>query len=149
MRRQFGWGGRSGSNPRADAAWEGYRDALTLQFGGLYGTDANDVKCWQHLCDVLRINPIPDDLETCREVCWLPNILFILITSFTQVVAATHVNLVNLVEIGVPPRRAVEIFANVFELSEKTMETGKYFPRQNAKAGGLFRHLLRRIGHYH
>lgn len=70
MRRQFGWEGPRNSSTQADTAWEGYRDALTLQFGGLYGTDVNDVKSWQHLCGVLKIDPVPADLETCREVCW-------------------------------------------------------------------------------
>lgn len=44
------------------------RDALTLQFNGMYGTDVNDVKNWQFLCRVLGIAPVPEHLSECRQV---------------------------------------------------------------------------------
>lgn len=54
--------------------------------------------------------------------------------------AATHVNLVDLVDGG-----RVERFPNVAALRKYTMVTTKYFPRENAHASGLLKHLLRQI----
>lgn len=45
-----------------------FYDALTLDFNYFYGVDVNDLVAWQHLCQVVQIHPIPDDLEGCQEV---------------------------------------------------------------------------------
>lgn len=42
---------------------------------------------------------------------------------------------------------AVESFPSEVALSEYTKNTGKFFPRDNAHAGGLLKFLLRRIDH--
>ena len=52
-----------------------------------------------------------------------------------------HVNLVDLVLEEGP----VHKFKTVKELSEYTRATGKFFPRDDAEAGGLLRYLLRHI----
>jgi len=39
----------------------------------------------------------------------------------------------------------VTVFVSELKLSEYTKQTGKFFPRDNAYAGGLLRYLLRRI----
>ena len=56
----------------------------------------------------------------------------------------THVNIVDLLErkeSGGPVRN----FSSESELSAYTIATAKYFPRDNAYAGGLLRFLLRQI----
>jgi hypothetical protein len=61
--------------------------------------------------------------------------------------AHIHVNLVDLVDVGrtgIP----VTVYPNVVELAEYTIDTGKIFPREHAKAGGLLALLLRRIHYY-
>ncbi|KAG1899039.1 uncharacterized protein F5891DRAFT_435225 [Suillus fuscotomentosus] len=82
---------------------------------------------WRNLCQIVRISPIPDTLESCREV-----------------VKATHVNIVDLIDTKVTGK-PVTIFYSEAKLSEYTKATGKFFPRDNAYAGGLLRYLLRRI----
>jgi hypothetical protein len=57
---------------------------------------------------------------------------------------ATHVNIVDLVDrrnTGQP----VRVFQSEEALSAYTKQTGKFFPKENAYAGGLLRFLLRRI----
>jgi hypothetical protein len=39
----------------------------------------------------------------------------------------------------------VTVFVSEMQLSEYTKSTGKFFPRDNAYAGGLLRYLLRHI----
>ncbi|KAN0082971.1 hypothetical protein V8E55_008766 [Tylopilus felleus] len=138
-------------NPTASASWEFYRlcdelgwdkedssrkeahqnfkDALVQQFNVFYGTDVNDLKSWQNLCYVVRIDPIPEDLHACREAVYY-----------------TFVNLVDLVDTKTSGVE-VEVFESEVALSTYTMSTGKFFPRDSAYAGGLLRYLLRHINH--
>ncbi|KAG1867066.1 hypothetical protein C8R48DRAFT_704088 [Suillus tomentosus] len=104
-----------------------FKDALVQQFNEIYGTDVNNLTSWRNLCQIVRISPIPDTLESCREV-----------------VKATHVNIVDLIDTKVTGK-PVTIFYSEAKLSEYTKATGKFFPRDNAYAGGLLRYLLRRI----
>lgn len=62
----FGW---DQDDPRKVAAREDLRDAMVFQFNEAYGTDADDINAWQLLCEVIGIEPIPDGLKACREVC--------------------------------------------------------------------------------
>ncbi|KAG8707082.1 hypothetical protein FRC08_000709 [Ceratobasidium sp. 394] len=114
-------------DPERQDAREGIRDALTQQFNAIYGTDQNSPRAWQNLCDVLQLADIPDNLNKCRKL-----------------VRSTYVNIVDLVDIPVTQNQ-VELFDGEQELSEYTKRTGKYFPRENAYAGGLLKFLLRRI----
>ncbi|KAF8798626.1 hypothetical protein BYT27DRAFT_7183660 [Phlegmacium glaucopus] len=122
--RMRNWLRRDG-DPFAEEAYEAFRDAITKQFNSIYGTDVNNLESWQLLCDKLQVSPIPDNLKECREI-----------------VMSTHVNLVDLVDNGV-----VTQFSSVEELSKYTISNNKYFPKENAYAGELLRHLLRHILH--
>ncbi|KAG6860673.1 hypothetical protein C0995_008740 [Termitomyces sp. Mi166 len=105
---------------------EDFRDVLAQTFNYMYGTDENSLESWTALCHVLRITPAPEGLNACREV------------------EAVHVNLVDFVDhpnTGTP----VWLFSTEAELSEYTLETGKFFPRESAYAGGLLKYLLRHI----
>ena len=44
------------------------KDAVTMEFNSIYGTDVSDLGSWQNLCQVLGITPIPDRLKGCRTV---------------------------------------------------------------------------------
>ncbi|KAF8879697.1 hypothetical protein BD779DRAFT_1122640 [Infundibulicybe gibba] len=125
MRRHFRWG----NSEEGDIAKQKFQDALTREFNSLYGQDIGDINSWRRLCHVIDIQPIPETLFVCREA-----------------VRATHVNLVDLVEL---PRRdageKVQKYSSVQELSDYTKNTGKYFPKENAHAGGVLKFLLRQI----
>ncbi|KAG9090987.1 hypothetical protein FS749_000156 [Ceratobasidium sp. UAMH 11750] len=114
-------------NPKRQEARDGFRDALTQQFNAIYGTNKKSLTAWQNLCDVLQLADIPDNLKECREL-----------------VQSTYVNIVDLVDVPVT-QIPVEHFGGEQELSDYTKRTGKYFPKENAYAGGLLRFLLRQI----
>ena len=42
-------------------------------------------------------------------------------------------------------RDGVELFASLDELREYTIESGKFFPKESAYAGGVLQFLLREI----
>ncbi|KAJ8587676.1 hypothetical protein M405DRAFT_863535 [Rhizopogon salebrosus TDB-379] len=114
-------------DPERRAARDGFKDALVQEFNELFGTDGNDFAAWQNLCHVLRIVPVPDTIQGCRQRVW-----------------DTNVNLVDLVDtarIGTP----VRLFASLEELITYTIRTGKVFPKENAYQGGLLKELLREI----
>ena len=54
-------------------------------------------------------------------------------------------NLVDLVDGYENPHRAITKFPSVKALSEYTISSGKYFPRDNVHAGDLLKYLLRQI----
>ncbi|KAG8738748.1 hypothetical protein FRC10_006512 [Ceratobasidium sp. 414] len=114
-------------DPRRDVARNGIRDALTRQFNDIYGTDERSLTAWKELCSVLQLRDIPDELNACREL-----------------VRSTYVNIIDLVDARVT-KVHVRHFGSEKELSEYTMRTGKYFPKENAYAGGLLKFLLRHI----
>ncbi|TDL17498.1 hypothetical protein BD410DRAFT_696001, partial [Rickenella mellea] len=124
MCRFFRWGGYDDEKRKAR---ELFQDALTQEFNEIYGTDVNKLASWQALCRILEISPVPDKLKECRAV-----------------VRQTHVNIVDLVDTQRTSER-VNVFPSALELSVYTKETEKYFPRENAYAGGLLRYLLRQI----
>lgn len=113
-----------GDNDREEAH-AALKDAMTHQFNSMYGTDVNDLASWQHLCRILQIFPIPDALVACRSR-----------------VKQTHVNIVDLVE---SRGQHVRVFDSVQDLSTYTKDHGKYFPKENAYAGGVLKFLLRDI----
>jgi len=61
-----------------------------------------------------------------------------------QVVLSTHVNIVDLID-KPRTRKPIHKFASEVELSEYTIQSRKFFPRESAYAGGLLRFLLRHI----
>ena len=61
---ESGWGK---DHPDKKTAHKAFKDAIVKQFNVVYGTDVNDLGNWQNLCHVVRINPVPEGLEACRE----------------------------------------------------------------------------------
>jgi hypothetical protein len=59
----------------------------------------------------------------------------------------THVNIVDLIDCH-RTKQNVDTFDNVVDLSEYTVDTGKFFPKEHAKAGGVLQRLLREIMYY-
>ncbi|KAG9238508.1 hypothetical protein BJ875DRAFT_502020 [Amylocarpus encephaloides] len=106
-----------------------FKSAVVQQFNNLYGSGVEDLHSWQNLCHVLNIKSVPDRLKECREQ-----------------VRQTHVNLVDLVD---TPRTgaSVRVFPNLEKLRDYTSKNEKYFPKEDAYAGGLLRFLLREILH--
>lgn len=76
---------------------------------------------------MLRISPIPDRLEACRDT-----------------VKGTHVDIVDLLDTP-NTEKQVQVFNSVQQLSNYTKDTRKYFPKENAYAGGVLKFLLREI----
>lgn len=66
MCRQLGW--RS-EDEEKEKAHEAFKIALTQQFNDFYGTEITDIVAWQNLCRRLEVEPIPEKLEECRDVC--------------------------------------------------------------------------------
>lgn len=117
-----------------------------MEFNKIYGKDQNDLGSWQGLCRTLNIAPVPATLRECRKVCGLPLIPFNDPNTHDhhQAVKTTYVNLVDLVDLR-NSKKPIELFSSEDALSEYTMSTGKFFPRDNAYAGGLLKYLLRQI----
>lgn len=120
----FNWNSYS---PNRQDAHEAFKDALVKQFNVNFGTNANDLTAWQGLCASLGVDPIPDELAACRRI-----------------VEDTHVNLVDLTD-SFTSGKSVTIFESEVALSEYTKAHGRFFPRENAHAGNLLKHLLRHI----
>jgi hypothetical protein len=59
-------------------------------------------------------------------------------------VKRAHVNIVDLVDTPNTGQR-VKVFDSVQQLSAYTKDSGKYFPKENAYAGGVLKFLLREI----
>ncbi|KAI0792454.1 hypothetical protein C8Q75DRAFT_731677 [Abortiporus biennis] len=104
-----------------------FKDVLVVQFNQFYGTDVSKLSSWQLLCRYIGLYPIPGNIDGCKAL-----------------VQNTHVNIVDLVDAG-RIYGEVTIFDTVEELREYSLKTGKIFPRENAKAGGVLRYLLRKI----
>lgn len=116
-------------DPQTREVREGFKDALVQEFNERFGTDGNDISNWQNLCRVLRIDPVPDSIEACRQRVW-----------------DTHVNLVDLVD-SARTGKPVKLFASLGELTAYTLQQKpkKFFPKENAYQGGLLKELLREI----
>ncbi|KAL4248524.1 hypothetical protein ABKN59_007824 [Abortiporus biennis] len=104
-----------------------FKDVLVVQFNQFYGTDVSKLSSWQLLCRYIGLYPIPGNIDGCKAL-----------------IQNTHVNIVDLVDAG-RIYGEVTIFDTVEELREYSLKTGKIFPRENAKAGGVLRYLLRKI----
>ncbi|KAH9023980.1 hypothetical protein EDB85DRAFT_1894554 [Lactarius pseudohatsudake] len=73
----YGW---ERNDPKKRAAHKAFQFAMKKEFDSLYGSDEKDIHNWYKLCNVLRIDPVPDTLQKCRSA-----------------VLEKHVNLVDLV----------------------------------------------------
>ena len=61
-----------------------------------------------------------------------------------QTIITTHVNLCDLLDSARGGAR-VKIFSSEESLRDYTIRTGRYFPKEEAYAGGLLKYLLREI----
>jgi hypothetical protein len=61
----FGW---DEDDEERKSARGSLKDAMTQQFNNIYGTDVESISAWKNLCQVLHIDPIPDELNACRNV---------------------------------------------------------------------------------
>ncbi|KAK7686019.1 hypothetical protein QCA50_010830 [Cerrena zonata] len=120
---------RQWGKERRRAQYRQLQDALVGEFNHQYGRDEGKLAAWQALCEEVGIDPIPTTITQCRKA-----------------LANVHVNLVDLVDARRRGRRGdVKVYETVQQLRKYTRKTGKYFPRQVAKAGGVLRGLLRRM----
>jgi Zinc finger C-x8-C-x5-C-x3-H type (and similar) len=55
-------------DPDRQNAREEFRTAMVQEFNSIYGGDVDDLSSWQVLCEIVRISPVPDDIQACREV---------------------------------------------------------------------------------
>ncbi|CAE6374527.1 unnamed protein product [Rhizoctonia solani] len=124
MKKVFGWDKKTW---KSSGALSGLRRALVLQFNLTYGTDQNDLASWQNLCRVMDIANIPEKLSDCKKL-----------------VNTIYVNLVDLVDMPNTGKKA-RLFETEGALSKYTKNSEKIFPRKDARAGGLLKHLLRNI----
>ncbi|KDN37439.1 hypothetical protein RSAG8_10174, partial [Rhizoctonia solani AG-8 WAC10335] len=114
---------------QSSGALAGLRRALVLQFNLTYGTDQNDLASWQNLCRAMKVTNIPETLSACKKL-----------------VKTIYVNLVDLVDMP-NTGKDVRLFETEETLSKYTKRTKKIFPKHDARAGGLLKHLLRSIIH--
>ncbi|KAJ2925078.1 hypothetical protein H1R20_g12029, partial [Candolleomyces eurysporus] len=111
---------------RYRAANRKFKNALIAQFNFNYGMDENSLTGWQALCEALG-KPVPTTVAQGKKI-----------------VKGTHVNLVDLTE-GRKHGRKIKTFKTIAKLKKYTWETKKIFPKDDAKAGGLLKYLLRPI----
>ncbi|KAK7177635.1 hypothetical protein PSPO01_16314, partial [Paraphaeosphaeria sporulosa] len=102
-----------------EEARQAFKDAMVIRFNSLYGTDVADLGNWHKLCIAVCIEPLPATISECKAR-----------------IKDVHVNLVDLVDTS---GRNVELFTCLDELSEYTIETGKFFPKESAYAGGVLK----------
>ncbi|CAE6336613.1 unnamed protein product [Rhizoctonia solani] len=124
MKRILKWDNKTW---QSSGALGGLRHALVLQFNLTYGTDQNDLASWQNLCRAMDVTNIPEKLSDCKKL-----------------VDTIYVNLVDLVDMPNTGKKA-KLFKTEGELSTYTKNSKKVFPREDARAGGLLKHLLRCI----
>ncbi|KAI0663059.1 hypothetical protein C8Q70DRAFT_490319 [Cubamyces menziesii] len=115
------------NKPQWERARDGLRAAMVKQFNAMYGTNADDLESWQLLCSALGMDPVPNDIQTCRRK-----------------LQSTHVNLVDFVEAPMSGK-PVRTFRSQQGLSTYTKTTEKFFPRRDVNAGSLLGCLLRQI----
>ncbi|KAL0638245.1 hypothetical protein Q9L58_002701 [Maublancomyces gigas] len=114
------WRRRTVSRKRCE-----FRTAMVEEFNLRYGIDDRSLASWQNLCRVFGIQVVPESISKCK-----------------QSIRSIHVNLVDMIELknnGGP----VRVFRHLNSLRQYTKETGKWFPKGEAKAGGILKHLLR------
>ncbi|GAB1524566.1 hypothetical protein RhiTH_007720 [Rhizoctonia solani] len=135
MTKQFGWNSKGNEYQQAKfkEAREGINKASVLQFNAIYGEDEESLAAWRNLCGVLGIAKIPKSRFRCREAS-------------SPLVKSSYVNICDLVDSPVLHTK-VRHFDSEEKLSVYTKQTGKFFPLEDAHAGGLLKFLLRHILH--
>ncbi|KAK0192348.1 hypothetical protein F5146DRAFT_927646 [Armillaria mellea] len=109
MAGQLGWGKRI----RCKALSE-IQVALVRQFNEMYGGDANDLRSWKKLCEVVsRREIVPNDIDACKEV-----------------IKSVHVNIYDLVDWHPANKVPLPIHDTETALSKYTLHSDyKIFPR--------------------
>ncbi|KPI41356.1 uncharacterized protein AB675_8107 [Cyphellophora attinorum] len=123
--RHMGWARRSATyrDARTD-----FRRALVMDFNFRFGTDEQKLEAWQNICEILGIQPLPESITKCR-----------------QAIKKVKVNICDLLDCLRAGDEAEELrtFRTVKQLQKYSTANKKIFPKDEAKAGGLLRHLLR------
>ena len=65
LTQQKGWKNGEAVKKRVQ---EQFKVVMSEQFNDIYGLDPGDIKSWQYMLEVLRIDPIPQSLEGCKMV---------------------------------------------------------------------------------
>ncbi len=135
------WGQNSAQR---DSARSRFRTALILQFNAAYGDDLDG---WHAMMIHMGVDPLPDTISACKKVLiYSPFEVSSSPTSHsTQIVKGLFVNLVDLVDVRGDPTQTVTLFESEKALSKYTKRTDKFFPKDEAKAGGILKFLLRQI----
>ena len=149
---EFGWSKNADGSvpPEREQTWKDFRVAMVNTFNTVFGTDANDPAAWERICVYLGTNPLPEGLESLRQV-WLQSQCVFIGSQIDhyQHVVRTHVNLADMLDCN-RVDESVRTFATEDELREYTIHEGRYFPKEDAYAGGLLKYLLREIhNQYH
>ncbi|KAI0263444.1 hypothetical protein BC834DRAFT_827638 [Gloeopeniophorella convolvens] len=121
MRQVFHWGN---NNEEYIDAREAFSGALAEDFNEAFGTDVDNIDHWHELCQICRVDPIPEGIAACRKA-----------------VKSKHVNLVDLVY----HEGQVRVFPSIKALAKYSRKAKKIFPLNEAKAGGILKYLLRPI----
>ena len=123
-------------------AREAFREAMVESFNDRFGTDVNDKKAWEGICHLLKVDPLPNSVKDMKEVRPFPTLCFTADTF--KLVKATHVNLSDLLD-GGRSGAEVRVFDSEARLAAYTIEEERFFPKEEAYAGGVLRFLLREI----
>ncbi|KAK0211447.1 hypothetical protein IW262DRAFT_366327 [Armillaria fumosa] len=127
MAGQLGWA----EEMRRDSLSE-IRDTLVRQFNKMYGGNANDLRDWKRLCEVVsRREKVPNDINACKEV-----------------IEGVYVNICDLVDHHPATKVPLRVHDTEAALSEYTLHTDyKIFPRGTAEGHKMLRFFLRNITH--
>lgn len=152
----FGW--RKDSNDmypvQRQKASANFRVAMVRTFNQKFGEDVEVKRACLFLCTVIGVEPMPNTIEDMKEVSQAVQSAMgdhesRTQTNTLQAVLDTHVNLSDLLD-SVRTGSPVRIFATHAELVNYTRSQGRYFPKEDAYAGGLLKYLLREINNtYH
>lgn len=65
LTQQQGW--KNGARHGKQAQQE-FKVVMSEQFNDIYGLDPQNIKAWQYMLEVLRVDPIPQSLSLCKKV---------------------------------------------------------------------------------
>ena len=119
------------------------REAMIESFNNRFGTDVNDRKAWEGICDLLGKEPLPETVKDMKEVS-ISRYHIAVFSDAPKLVKSTHVNLSDLLDAGRSGGKA-HIFQTEADLAAYTIREGRFFPKDEAYAGGVLKYLLREI----
>ena len=144
MCNHFGWAKDRHGNypPERVESYDAFRRAMVECFNNRFGSDVEDQRAWESICAILGVYPIPPSVEGMKEVLYRQfgeNR-----TDMNKVVRNTHVNLADLLD-GGRSGGEVQTFDSQKELAAYTINESRFFPKEEAYAGGVLKYLLREI----